>query len=95
MLARTRRHGVLRDRPVDDDSRCRDCGGVCCRSFPNVELSWEEYQRLEALGARRLEFSLTRHHRLVIENGCEFLAGGRCAIYADRPSICRRFICDD
>ncbi len=95
MLARVRRHGVMRDASVDDDGRCRECDGTCCRSFPTVALSWAEYQRLEALGARRLEFSLTRHHVLVIENGCEFLVGGRCSIYADRPEICRRFICDD
>ncbi len=94
-LARARKHGVLLDRPVDDDPRCRDCGGVCCRSFPAVELSWTEYQRLGTLGARRLEFSITGHHRLVIENGCEFLVEGRCSIYRDRPGICRRFRCED
>ncbi len=95
MLARVKRHAVLRDRPVDDDWRCRACDGACCRSFVAVELGWAEYARLEALGAQRLVLSLRGRHRLVIDGGCEFLAGGRCRIYADRPDACRRFICDD
>ncbi len=95
MGARVKRHAILRDRGVDDDWRCRACDGVCCRSFVAVELTWAEYERLEALGARRLEFSLRGRHRLVIDGGCEFLAGGRCGIYDDRPEVCRRFICDD
>jgi Fe-S-cluster containining protein len=94
-LAKARRRGVLLARPVDDDPRCRDCGGVCCRSFPTVELSWPEYQTLRALGARCLEFSLTGHHKLIIENGCEFLVQGRCSIYEHRPDVCRRFHCED
>lgn len=94
-VAGRKRRGILVDRPVDDDGRCRDCDGCCCRSFPSVEISWPEYQALEALGARRLELSLTGHHRLLIENGCEFLVDGRCSIYASRPEICRRFVCCD
>ncbi len=95
MRARVKRHATLRDRGVDDDWRCRGCDGVCCRSFVAVELTWAEYERLEALGARRLAFSLRGPHRLVIEDGCEFLVGGRCGIYEQRPEVCRRFICDD
>jgi Fe-S-cluster containining protein len=95
MRARVKRRGVLRERSVDDDWRCRSCDGVCCRSFVAVELTWAEYETLEALGARRLEFSLARRHKLVIDGGCEFLVGGRCAIYEHRPEVCRRFICDD
>jgi Fe-S-cluster containining protein len=60
-----------------------------------VPLAWSEYERLEALGAQRLELSLRGSHRLVIDGGCEFLVGGRCAIYADRPDRCRRFMCVD
>ncbi|KAF0215917.1 MAG: hypothetical protein FD174_3927 [Geobacteraceae bacterium] len=93
--SKTRKHGALLDRPVDDDSRCKGCDGACCRSFPNVDLSWSEYEKLKALGANRLHFSLTGHHKLVIENGCEFLADGKCAIYEHRPDVCRRFICRD
>ena len=95
MRARVKRHAILSDRPVDDPGHCRACDGACCRSFVAVELTWAEYQTLEALGARRLELSLRGPHRLVIENGCEFLVGGRCAIYPHRPGVCRSFICDD
>jgi Fe-S-cluster containining protein len=90
-----KRHAILSDRSVSDDCRCQACDGVCCRSFVAVELTWAEYERLEALGAQRLEFSLRGPHRLLIENGCEFLVRGRCAIYEHRPELCRRFICDD
>ena len=90
---KAKKHGMLLDLPVDDDGRCRSCDGACCRSFPSVELSWDEYQQLLGLGARRLHFSLNGRHRLIIENGCEFLAAGRCTIYEDRPNVCRRFFC--
>ncbi len=90
-----KKHGMLLDGPVDDDSRCRTCDGLCCRSFPNVELTWDEYQTLLDLGASRLHFSLTGHHKLIIENGCEFLVSGRCSIYGKRPAVCRRFFCRD
>ncbi|TLM67269.1 MAG: YkgJ family cysteine cluster protein [Deltaproteobacteria bacterium] len=92
---REKRHGILLDRPLDDPRRCRDCDGACCRAFPSVPLAWEEFLALQALGARRLESSLTGEYRLLIENGCEFLAGGRCAIYPYRPEVCRRFYCED
>lgn len=88
-----KRHGLLLNQPLDDPSCCSTCAACCCRSFPNVDLSWDEYQRLEALGAARLHFSLHGPHKLIIENGCEFLRGNRCGIYDDRPEICRRFIC--
>ncbi len=93
--AKTKKHGILLDAPVDDDGRCRNCDGACCRSFPSVDLSWDEYERLRNLGATRLHFSLTGRCSLIIENGCEFLAAGRCSIYQDRPDVCRRFFCQD
>ncbi len=89
-----RRRGVVLDHDVDSDPRCLASDGACCRSFPTVGLTAEEYRRLEALGARRLEFALPRRYVLVIEFGCEFQgADGRCRIYADRPAVCRRFAC--
>jgi uncharacterized protein len=94
-LARAKRRGVLLDAATDGPARCRTCDGVCCRSFPTVELTAAEHERLARLGARRLESSLRGRHWLVIENGCEFLVAGACAIYPDRPDICRRFVCVD
>jgi uncharacterized protein len=92
---KTKKHGALLDHPVDDDGRCRECDGACCRSFPNVALTWAEYEQLRALGAARLHFSLSGQHRLIIENGCEFFMQGRCSIYQHRPDVCRRFFCRD
>jgi hypothetical protein len=92
--ARVKRHAAVSDRFVDDHWRCRACDAVCCRSFVALELSWAEYETLQALGAQRLQFSLRGPHWLLIEGGCEFLVSGRCSIYEHRPEICRRFICD-
>lgn len=93
--SKARRHGILLDNPLDGDQRCFSCGGDCCRSFADVELTWDEYERLRKLGASRLQLSLAGPHRLLIDYGCEFLKSGRCSIYEARPEICRRFTCTD
>lgn len=90
-----RRRGLLLDQPLDDGEHCRECAADCCRGFPSVELSAEEYARLQRLGALRLEFTLSGRFFLIIEHGCEFLHDNRCGIYAQRPAICRRFTCVD
>jgi Fe-S-cluster containining protein len=90
-----KRRGLLQDAPLDDSERCRSCAADCCRGFPSVELSAAEYTYLQQIGATRLEFTLSGHYYLLIENGCEFLTNNLCAIYAQRPSICRRFFCTD
>jgi uncharacterized protein len=90
---RTRRRAVICDAPVDHHPRCQSCDADCCRSFVSVPITWEEYERLRALGAQRLELSLHGPHLLVIDGACEFLVDGRCSIYADRPDLCRRFMC--
>lgn len=92
---REKRRGLLLDRPLDDPRRCQTCDGACCRAFPSVSLSWQEYRMLQALGAKRLEFTLDGRYHLIIESGCEFLDLGRCAIYPHRPDICRRFYCTE
>ncbi len=88
-----KRHGILLDQPQGNDPRCTQCDGACCRGFPSVELTWEEYERLERLGAGRLHLPLVGHPLLLIDYCCEFLADGRCTIYEHRPDICRRFTC--
>ena len=90
---RVKRHGVLLDTPVDGSDHCIGCDAACCRGFPSVELTPQEYANLERLGAARLHFLLDGNHYLLIENGCEFLSENRCTIYDQRPSICRRFTC--
>ncbi len=91
----TRLHGILLERPVGDDPRCAACDAACCRGFPSVELTWEEFERLRDLGATRLVLPLAGPPLLLIDYCCEFLEANRCAIYKDRPVICRRFTCRD
>lgn len=86
-------HGVMLDHPEDGSARCAACDASCCRGFPSVALTSDEYATLQRLGAKRLEFTLDGHYYLLIEYGCEFLTGNRCGIYAYRPEICRRFTC--
>lgn len=88
-----KKHGILLDTPMDGSEHCLGCDADCCRGFPSVELTPEEYGTLERLGASRLELLLNGHQYLIIENGCEFLIGNRCSIYHHRPSICQRFTC--
>ncbi len=92
---RKKLHGILLDHPQDGNERCAACDASCCRGFPSVELTAEEYATLHQLGAKRLEFTLNGHYYLMIELGCEFLVGNRCGIYHHRPAICRRFTCTD
>ena len=94
-LRKKRYHGILLDAPRDGDERCQNCGGLCCKSFAAVEVTWDEYERLRALGATRLQLSLYGAHRLEIDYACEFLVEGRCSIYDVRPDICRRFFCTE
>jgi uncharacterized protein len=90
---REKRQSILLDHPIENQKQCLGCDGECCRSFPSMEISWEEFEILKSHGATRLYFSLAGHHKFIIENGCEFLFRGKCSIYEDRPDICRRFIC--
>jgi len=90
---RLKRHGFLSDQPVDGSENCKDCDADCCRGFPSVKLTAEEYSTLERLGAVRLQFLLNGDHYLLIEHGCEFLENNRCGIYSQRPLVCRRFSC--
>jgi hypothetical protein len=92
---RVKKHGRLLDKPLDGCKQCIGCDADCCRGFPSVELTPDEYTTLELLGAVRLEFLLSGRHYLIIENGCEFLVNNRCRIYDHRPDICRRFTCVD
>jgi len=92
---RKKLRGMLLEQPQDGDKRCTACDASCCRGFPSVELTAEEYATLERLGATRLEFTLDGRFYLLIEHGCEFLDGTRCGIYHHRPAICRRFVCTD
>lgn len=90
---RRKLHGVLLDTDLDNGSQCLSCDAACCRGFPSVRLTSDEYARYEKRGGVRLEFTLTGEFYLIIENGCDFLVGNRCSIYEQRPAICRRFSC--
>jgi len=94
-MKRVKKHGRLLDKPVEGNENCAGCDADCCRGFPSVRLTTEEYCSLQRLGATRLEFLLNGEYYLIIEQGCEFLVDNRCGIYEQRPSVCKRFICSD
>lgn len=88
-----KKHGVLLDHSSGGDSLCNDCNAACCRSFPAVVITGAEYDQLSLIGATRLQYSLLGRHKLLIENGCEFLINEKCSIYEQRPDVCQRFMC--
>lgn len=88
-----KKYGVLLDHSSGGDSLCSDCNAACCRSFAAVNITGAEYDQLRLIGASRLQYSLLGHHKLLIENGCEFLTSGICSIYEQRPDVCQRFMC--
>lgn len=92
---KAKKHGVLLDHELDGNELCEACDADCCKGFPSVMLSAQEYALLDSLGAKRLEFTLDEKFYLMIENGCEFLVGSRCGIYGQRPRICRLFTCEE
>ena len=92
---RLKKHGIILGDFIDGNDHCQDCAAACCRGFPSVQLTPQEYELLEDLGATRLHFLLNGSCYLLIENGCEFLFENRCSIYEQRPAICRRFTCED
>jgi Fe-S-cluster containining protein len=91
--SKRKRRGVLLDSPSEGDVLCTVCDALCCRSFPAVDITALEYSALRVIGATRLQYSLIGRHKLLIENGCEFLTEGKCSIYEHRPSVCQRFMC--
>src|SRR5262245_37038124 len=77
---------------------CDGCG-ACCRTFPifAAQTDADREPRIAAEG-RKLPQALTTgewHYRLYplpFLEACCFLDGeDRCAIYATRPDVCRRF----
>ena len=94
-LRQKKYHGILLDAPLDNNDRCQKCGGICCSSFAAINITWEKYEQLHKLGAKRLQLSTYGPHKLEIDYGCDFLEEGRCTIYEERPDICRRFFCSD
>jgi len=89
-----RRLRELYDR-VKSEIDCTACAN-CCRVLP-VALSSHDARRLaEHLGQSVRDFRaahvrIQNHRAVFAELPCQFLAGTRCACYADRPAACRSF----
>lgn len=81
-------HQAYEEHPSTD--LCRDCAADCCRAFTFVQVydddpTPRDLTVFDQLAERqRMKWS---HHRQC----CIALRGNRCAIYAQRPLICRAF----
>jgi len=63
---------------------CEECGAACCNAGKIA---------LDRKSARFFARKISHNGFDVVnlENGCEHLKDGRCAIYPDRPDTCRQF----
>jgi uncharacterized protein len=81
--------------PRPGESLCLACG-LCCNGvlFKDVEvLAGDDVARLQALGLT-LEKRKAESGRRKFPQPCVALcADGRCGIYADRPTRCRKYEC--
>jgi Fe-S-cluster containining protein len=81
------------------ESPCARHGCSACCHDTEMPLTEEDAARLEALGHARADFSRVEGGVLTLRTDptrateagapCFFLEGGRCSVYADRPTGCR------
>jgi len=75
---------------------CNNCAN-CCKFFA-FEISGDNKKWIEDLASfvkfTRPDFmSIVEGNVLTFKAPCKFLVNDRCSIYADRPNICRNFLC--
>lgn len=85
--------------PVYPPPPCDQCTAKCCTNkapWNFISLTPAEATLFRAKGAKIVEDKDlgTGFFFQQGENaGCQFLKGARCTVYADRPAVCRGFIC--
>jgi len=84
----------MNGRTIDHEvsNKCPSGCCECCISFARIGLTIEEFDVLWDMGARleRLDGQLL----LNVSGGCQFLNDCKCSIYGQRPSVCKRYVCD-
>jgi len=81
----------------DIHSMCRECGGKCCQYFCFQIDEPDSFEEFDDIRWFLLHENITVHidegdWYISIANRCRALEeDGRCAIYDDRPLICRRY----
>jgi Fe-S-cluster containining protein len=89
---------------MDDDvpPMCRECGGKCCRYVCFQIDTPDSFEAFEDLRWFLLHEGISMHVEkgdwyISIANRCKALAddGAHCAVYADRPLICRCYSMED
>ena len=75
---------------------CHDCPSRCCTKmfgWTQVELLAKEAKRVPFKGVAVYDTFYEYWLLKFTKEGCPFLVDNACSIYADRPKVCRQFIC--
>jgi Fe-S-cluster containining protein len=83
------------------ESPCGYCTGKCCRYFATpieTPTAWDDYDAIRWYLAhgRTLVYVHEETWYLMVSSDCQYLLpDNRCAIYHDRPKICRDYSSDE
>ena len=95
------RHRPRRERLAPGECLCNYCPATCCRYFAlaiDTPETCEEFDYLRwfLLHDRAAVFTEEGDWYLLVHTACKHLRpDNRCAIYADRPKICRSYTTED
>ncbi|WP_240911139.1 YkgJ family cysteine cluster protein [Paludisphaera soli] len=90
-----------RDQLKPGESLCDYCTGKCCRYFSTpieTPTAWDDYDAIRWYLAHELTLVYVHEETwyLLVSSKCQYLLEDyRCAIYHDRPKICREYTTKD
>lgn len=90
-----------RDELKPGESLCDHCTGKCCRYFSTpleTPTGWDDYDAIRWYLAhgRTMVYVHEETWYLLVSSDCQYLLPDhRCAIYHDRPKICREYTTKD
>ena len=71
---------------------CKQCGD-CCRSLSvQVNSDHDDFHRWLSYHGGEVRDRFGKPH-VRFDVPCSMLADGRCSVYAERPGICRDYLC--
>ena len=75
------------------DLPCKECGAACCKWNYTIYLTQEEMDWVLQSNPDYVDKTDGIRALLFKDGQCPYLKDGRCSIYEDRFSVCRRFDC--
>jgi Fe-S-cluster containining protein len=101
-----KRRAAARRKPSRDELKpgeclCDHCTGKCCRYFSlpiDEPTTWDDYDSIRWYLAhgQTLVYVVKEQWYLLVKTRCQYLLpDNRCAIYLNRPKICRDYTTDE